>query len=150
MVGGSAVPKELQGGRIMLTIRNPNVALKQLPMPEPLAEPGEVVDLRPLEAAFDTHQNILLVKTTNVTIFQQFIPAGGSLPTHEAQGEIILHCITGRATLTVLGESHELATGQLLYLRLNEPFSIKGIEHSALLVTIIAAKRGSNVKLIGE
>ena len=134
----------------MLAIRNPYVALKQRAMPEPLAEPGEVIDLRPLEAAFDTHQNILLVKTTDVKILQHFIPAGSSIPTHEAQGEIVVHCLSGRASLRALGESHELETGQLLYLHLNEPFSIEGIEHTALLVTIIAAKRGSSVELIGE
>jgi quercetin dioxygenase-like cupin family protein len=134
----------------MVTIRNPHEGLKRLPRSEPLAEPGEIVDLRPLEAAFETHQNLLLVKTTHVKIVQHFIPAGSSIPTHEAQGEIIVHCVTGRASLTAHGESHELETGQLLYLHLNEPFSIKGIEHSALLVTIIAAKRGSNVELIGE
>ena len=120
------------------------------PMSEPLAEPGEIVDLRLLGVACDTHHSTLLVKTVDVKIFQQVIPAGGKVPIHEAQGEMIVHCMEGRASLTALGEVHNLKTGQLLYLHINEPFSLHGIEHASLLVTIVAAKQGSNVQLIGE
>jgi quercetin dioxygenase-like cupin family protein len=134
----------------MVAMRNPNVPRGQSPMPEPLAEPGEIVDLRPLEAAFETQRNTLLVKTSDVKIIQLSIPAGANVPTHEAQGEIILHCVEGRALLTALGDAHDLNAGQLLYLRLNEPFSIHGIEDTSLLVTIIASKRGPGVELIGE
>jgi quercetin dioxygenase-like cupin family protein len=127
----------------------PNVVRKP-PTTEPISEPGEIVDLQPLEAALGMQRNTLFVKTGNVKVIQLIIPAGANVPTHEAQGEIIVHCMEGRATLTALGEAHELNAGQLLYLRINEPFSIHGIEDTSLLVTIISAKRGSNVELIGE
>ena len=118
-------------------------------MTEPIAEPGEVVSLQPFEA-FESQRNTLFVKTDNVKINQLIIPAGANVPTHEAQGEIIIHCVEGRAKLFALGETHHLHAGQLLYLRINEPFSIHGIEDTSLLVTIVTAKRGLNVALIGE
>ena len=134
----------------MVSLTKQNISWQQPPMPEPLAAPGEIVDLRPLDAAFDTQRNTLLVKSSDVKVIQLIIHAGETVPTHEAQGEMIVHCVEGRASLTALGEAHNLEAGQLLYLCLNEPFSIQGIEDSSLLVTIIAAKRGSNVELIGE
>jgi len=120
------------------------------PISEPLVEPGQIIDLRPLGAIFDTDQNTLLVKTDGVKMFQQIIPAGRTIPTHEAEGEMIVHCVEGRASLTALGEEHYLQAGQLLYLHINEPFSIQGIEDTSLLMTIISAKRGSTVELIGK
>jgi len=134
----------------MVSFSKPNMLRVRPPSPEPLAEPGEIVDLRPLAAAFDTQQNTLLVKSNEVRIIQLIVPAGVMIPTHEAQGEIILHCLEGRAAVASLGETHDLRAGQLLYLHINEPFAIHGIEDTSLLVTIIAAKRGSNVELIGD
>ena len=134
----------------MVSLTKQNMPWQRPPMLEPLTEPGEIVDLQPLDAAFDTQRNTLLVKSNDVKVIQLIVPKGEKIPTHEAQGEIIVHCIEGQASLTALGESHDLKAGQLLYLHVNEPFSIQGIDDASLLITIIAAKRGSNVKLIGE
>ena len=134
----------------MVSLTKQTMPWQRPPMSEPLAEPGEIVDLQPLDAAFDTQRNTLLVKSNDVKVIQLIVPKGEKIPTHEAQGEIIVHCIEGQASLTALGESHDLKAGQLLYLHVNEPFSIQGIDDASLLITIIAAKRGSNVKQIGE
>ena len=115
-----------------------------------LATPGDIVDLRSLTTIQDTHQLTVLVKTQDVEIIQLIIPRGSKIPTYEAEGEIILHCVEGRISLAVLGEPHELRAGQLLYLALNEPFSIEALEHASLLVTIIAPKQGQEVELIGR
>ena len=118
-------------------------------MPRPLATPGDIVELRPFATLHDRHEQIVLVKTQDVEIFQLFLPAGSKIPTYEAEGEIILQCLEGRISLAVLGEPHELRAGQLLYLSLNEPFSLEGLEHASVLVTIMAPKQGRNVELIG-
>ncbi len=52
--------------------------------------------------------------------------------------------------LSAIEKTHELKAGQLLYLRINEPFSIQGIEQASLLVKIIAPKLGQSVELIGD
>jgi quercetin dioxygenase-like cupin family protein len=115
-------------------------------MNEPLVKPGETVDVRCLGAKDKT----LLVKTRNVKIFHLIIPAGQTVPTHEAQGEIIFHCLEGRVSLAALGRTQELEAGQLSYFCTNEPVSIQGIQQASLVVTIIAAKKGRNIELIGD
>ena len=118
-------------------------------MTVPFTRPGEVIDLRSTETTQDAHQLSLLVKTQDVEIVQLRIPAGASIPTYEAAGEIILHCIDGRISLAALETSCEMQGGELLYLTLNETFSIQGIEDAIVLATIIASKDGPNVELIG-
>ena len=118
-------------------------------MTSPLAAPGDIVDLRPFATPPETNQQFVLVKSKDVEIIQLFLPAGSKIPLHEAEGEMVLQCLEGRIVLHVLGKPHELKTGQLLYLSLNEPFSIQGLEHSSVLVTVMALKQGPNVELIG-
>jgi len=119
-------------------------------MTKPLVKPGETVDVRRLGAGLATRQKTLLVKTVNVEIIHVVIPGGETIPTHEAQGEIVLHCLEGRVSLVAFGKTHELEAGQLFYFCINEPFSIHGIEQASLLVTIIAPKLGQSVELIGN
>jgi quercetin dioxygenase-like cupin family protein len=102
------------------------------------------------ETTQDAHHLSLLVKTQDVEIVQLQIPAGSSIPTYEAAGEIILHCLKGRICLTALETSREMKGGELLYLTLNEAFDIQGIEDATVLATIIASKEGPNVQLIGS
>ena len=97
-----------------------------------------------------TRQKALLVKTVNVEIIHVVIPAGETIPTHEAQGEIILHCLEGRVSLSALEKTLELKAGQLFYFCINEPFSIQGIEQDSLLVTMVTPKLGQSAKLIGN
>ena len=118
-------------------------------MAAPLTRPGKVIDLRPPETTQDAPHLSLLVKTQDVEIVQLQIPAGSSIPTYEAAGEIILHCIEGRISLAALETSCEMQGGELLYLTLNETFSIQGIEDATVLATIFASKDGPNVELIG-
>ena len=118
-------------------------------MAVPLTRPGKVIDLRPPETTQDAHHLSLLVKTQDVEIVQLQIPAGSSIPTYKAAGEIILHCIEGRISLAALETSCEMQGGELLYLTLNETFSIQGIEDATVLATIFASKDGPNVELIG-
>lgn len=119
-------------------------------MTKPVVEPGEPVDVRQLETASETRKQTILFKTANVETIHVVIAAGQTIPTHEAQGEIILHCLEGRVSLFALERTRELKAGQLTYLGINEPFSIQGMEQTSLLVTIIAPKLGQSVELIGQ
>ena len=119
-------------------------------MTVPFTRPGEVIDLRPPETTRDAHHLSLLVKTQDVEIVQLQIPAGSSIPTYEAAGEIILHCLEGRISLAALETSCEMKCGELLYLTLNEAFSIQGIEDATVLATIIVSKEGPNTEVIGS
>jgi len=111
--------------------------------------PGEVVDLNPYAEAQGDKREFVLVQTDIVKITQIFIPGGSSIPTYEAAGQIILHCLDGRIVIAAREESHELATGQLLYLTANEPFSIYASSNAVLLATVVSPKQGPMVELIG-
>ena len=97
-----------------------------------------------------TNQIAVLVKTQNVEIVELCIPAGSRVPTYEAAGEIIIHCLKGRIQIGALGDSRELRASQLIYLHINEAFSIEAIENASVLATIVSAKSGSSLHLIGE
>jgi quercetin dioxygenase-like cupin family protein len=117
---------------------------------DPLARPGQVVDLRRCDRGLQAPQQLPLVRTGDVEIVQFVVPAGEELPTHEAQGEIVLHCLEGRVEVTALGVSRELRAGQLLYLAINEPFSMRGREDASLLAVIIMPRQGPAVELVGK
>ena len=119
-------------------------------MEQPLVKPGKTVDVQQLAAEPITRRKTLLVRTAEMEIIHLVIPAGETIPTHEAQGEIVLHCLEGQVSISTLEKAHELKAGQLFYFRINEPISIQGIEQASLLVTIITAKLGKNVELFGN
>jgi quercetin dioxygenase-like cupin family protein len=106
----------------------------------PHAKPGEVVDVRPLGATLATTETRTLVKTKTLEVIRMVIPAGTEIPTHKAKGEIVVQCLEGRISFTAEGKTQELTAGRLLYLAAGEPHSLKGIEGSSLLVTILLTK----------
>lgn len=112
--------------------------------------PREVVTLATSVPRGAKSSKSVLVKTHQVEIVQLMIPAGETIPRYEAQGELILHCLSGQISVRAGGECHDLQAQQLLYLRLGDPFSIHATKSASVLVSIIAAKTGRGVTLIGE
>lgn len=101
------------------------------------ASPGEVLAVQPLGTALATTRTMALVKTSTLEVIRLIVPAGKEIPTHKAKGEITVQCLEGRLAFTAEGKTQELTSGQLLYLAAGEPHSLKGIEDSSLLVTIV-------------
>ena len=118
-------------------------------MAEPIANPGRTVCLEPLTSIDETSRKTTLVKTPQVEIIQLIVPAGRDVPTHQAQGDMIVHCLEGRVSLFALGKTYDLKPGQLLHLSLEDQFSMRGIDNASVLVTLVAAKTGGAVELIG-
>lgn len=119
-------------------------------MEQPNSNRGQLVHVQPLTATDEKSRKITLSKTPQVEVMQLIVPAGGDVPTHEAQGDLVVHCLEGRVSLFARGSHYDLAKGYLVHLLLNEPFSIRGIDDASLLVTLIAAKTGGSVELIGD
>lgn len=101
------------------------------------AQPGDVVNVRPLGAALATTETRTLVKTKGIEVIRMVIAAGKEIPTHKAKGEIVVHCLEGKIAFTACGKTNDLEAGQLLYLPTGEPHSLLGIEDSSLLLTIL-------------
>ena len=110
---------------------------------------GEVIRVGPLGSELKAAQLVALIKTDALEVFQLIVPVGQCLPTHELQGEVIVHCLEGRASLTALGAVRDLKAGEVLYYSSNEPFSVQGIENASVLITVALSSPKENNQLIG-
>lgn len=106
----------------------------------PHAQPGEVVNVKPLGPALPTTPTRTLLKDDAVELIRLVIPSGKELPTHQAKGAIVVHCLEGRIHFTARGKSQTLEAGQLIFLPAQEPHSVKGITDASLLLTILLQK----------
>ena len=103
----------------------------------PHAQPGEVIDVRPLGAGLATAKTSTLLKTEMVEIIRLVMVTGKVLAEHKAPGEITVHCLEGKIAFTALGQAHELTAGQLWYLPAGEPHSVQCLEDASFLLTIL-------------
>lgn len=103
----------------------------------PPANPGEILDVRPLGSALGTTPTKTLVKAKSFDVIRMIVPAGKEIPTHKARGDLVVHCLEGKVAFTACGQTNELEAGQLLYLLAGEPHSLRGIEDGSLLLTIV-------------
>jgi quercetin dioxygenase-like cupin family protein len=103
----------------------------------PHAQPGEVIDVRPLGSALATTKTSTLIRTEKIEIIRLVMVAGKVLSEHKALGEITVHCLEGKIAFTALGQTRELTAGQLLYLPAGEPHSVQCLEDASFLLTIL-------------
>ena len=101
------------------------------------AQPGEVVDLRPLGEHLAEARTSAIVRTSSFEAARLVLAAGSEIPTHKVAGRITLHCIEGRVELGLPDADVELVAGDWLYLDGGEPHSVRGVEDSSLLLTIL-------------
>ena len=106
----------------------------------PHAQPGEVVDARPLGPALASAQTKALVRAEQVEVIRLVVPAGKEIEEHKAKGEIVVQCLEGKVAFTAFGKTQTLETGKLLYLPTGEPHTVKGVEDASLLLTILLPK----------
>jgi quercetin dioxygenase-like cupin family protein len=106
------------------------------------AASGKMIQLF-LGPALGNSKTMTLVKTADLELIRLVLAAGKDIPMHKAPGEITVQCLEGRVAFTAGGKTQELTAGRLVYLAAGEPHSVKGIEHSSLLVTILLPKNKS-------
>ncbi len=104
----------------------------------PHAEPGEVIDLRPLGPDLGGTQTAILVKIPFLEVIRLILLAGKEVcHHHELAGEVMVHCLEGLITVQINGDSRVLEVGQMLYLSGGQPHSLRGVENSSVLLTIL-------------
>lgn len=101
------------------------------------ASPAEIVDLDTWANDIPNEQTKAIVKTEEMELARLVIPAGKEIPTHKVSGPIVVHCIDGKLEFTAMGTTQVLISGQLLHLLPDEPHSLKAVEDSVVLLTII-------------
>lgn len=103
----------------------------------PHAQPGEVIDVRPLGAALANSRTTTLIKTERLEVVRLVMATGKEIAEHKAPGEITVQCLEGKIAFTSLGKTTELSAGEMLYLPPQEPHSVRCIDDASLLLTIL-------------
>lgn len=104
----------------------------------PHAYPGMPVDLRSARESSSEDQTTALVKNNSFEAIRLVLPRGREVcHEHQVEGPITVHCLEGRAALTVGDQTHELPAGHWLYLMANTPHALRGIEDSLVLLTVM-------------
>lgn len=101
------------------------------------ANPGDLIDVRPLGLELASKKTHTLVKADKFEVVRLVMAAGKEIDEHKAPGEITVQCLEGKIAFTALGKTEELAVGQMLYLTAGEPHSVRCIEDASFLMTIL-------------
>jgi quercetin dioxygenase-like cupin family protein len=103
----------------------------------PHAQPGEVVDVRPLGAALAESRTHTLIKTPSLEVIRLVLPAGKTLPPHRARGEITVQCLEGKVRFSIGDVARELQAGNLLFVEAQGEHAVEALEDSSLLLTLV-------------
>jgi quercetin dioxygenase-like cupin family protein len=104
-------------------------------MSVPQPKLSEVIDVRSAGPTPSGAPSTTLAKTATLEVRRLTLPKGREIPSHQACGEISVHCLEGRIAFTADGMMRELLAGQLIVLAAGEPHSVVGLEDSTVLVT---------------
>jgi quercetin dioxygenase-like cupin family protein len=99
------------------------------------AQPGQVVDLRPLGSELANAKTTALVKSGQFEAVRLVLPAGKQIPAHSVTGQVTLLCLEGHVTLHA-GTDISLQAGDWTYLDRDTPHSLSAVLDSSLLLTI--------------
>jgi len=103
----------------------------------PHAEPGDVIDVRPLGPALAGARSHALFKSDDIEVMRLVLRTGQGLPPHEVAGEITLQCVEGRVSFSCAAGLRELAAGQMILATRNELHGLRALQDSSLLLTIV-------------
>jgi quercetin dioxygenase-like cupin family protein len=101
------------------------------------AEAGIATKLLLPDSELEQAKTTCLVKTDHFEAMRLCISAGQEIPTHKTEGPITVQCLQGNVSFNVGEIENNLKPGDWLYLEGGQLHSLKGIEDSALLLTII-------------
>jgi quercetin dioxygenase-like cupin family protein len=97
----------------------------------------DVVDVRPLSTGFDVARTTTLVKTKQLELIRLVLPAGKEISEHQVAGEITVQCLEGQVEFTSNDVTRSLSGGDLVYLAGARMHSLRAVENSSLLLTIL-------------
>lgn len=101
------------------------------------ANPGEIVDLQTWAADLPKEHTKAIVKTDDMELIRIVLPAGKGIPEHKVSGPITVQCVSGKIGISAMGTTQKLNYNQLIHLMPGELHSLKAIEDSVVLLTII-------------
>jgi quercetin dioxygenase-like cupin family protein len=118
---------------------------KEQEMAIPHAEPGDIIDLRPLGAALAGTRSYALFKSGDLELMRIVLRAGEEFPRHAVAGEVTLQCLEGRIAFTCNAGERRLEAGQLVHVTGEEMHGLRGIDNASALLTIALKKNPAAV-----
>ena len=102
---------------------------------------GEMINIRPLGEAITSVRTSTLYKTQQLEVFRMVMLAGKEMPEHKVAGEITVQCLEGSVEFSI-GCTHEvMRAGDLKCLSGGVTHSLRAIENSSVLVTLLLQSR---------
>jgi quercetin dioxygenase-like cupin family protein len=96
-----------------------------------------VIDVQPLGAELRNAQTSTSIKTETLEVIRLVLPAGKEIDQHNVPGEITVQCLEGKVTFRAEEVERELTRGTLIYLQGSAKHSLRAVEDSSLLLTIL-------------
>jgi quercetin dioxygenase-like cupin family protein len=109
----------------------------------PHAKPAETIDVSPLGAELKNARTTTLVKTDSLEVIRLVLPAGKDIKPHEVPGEVTVQCLEGKVAFRAGEVDCELIAGKLIYLAGSDAHSLRAVEDSSLLITILLQHKSS-------
>jgi quercetin dioxygenase-like cupin family protein len=107
------------------------------------AYPGRPIDLQPERASRATATTFPLVKEDAFEAIRMVLRKDHEMAGHQVDGPITIYCLDGQIAFTARGQTHDLRAGHWLFLLGNEPHSLRAIENSSFLLTILFPRSSS-------
>jgi quercetin dioxygenase-like cupin family protein len=101
------------------------------------AASGELIEILPLDENLSEATSNILVRADHLEVFRYVLTAGQLTPEHTAAGASTIQCLEGLVEIEAHGRKQTMRAGSLVYLSDAEPHTVKAIENSSLLVTIL-------------
>jgi quercetin dioxygenase-like cupin family protein len=79
----------------------------------PHAQPGQVINVRPLGSDLASQRTTTLVKSDTLEVVRLVLPNGKEIAEHRAPGPITVQCLEGKVAFTALGNTASLEPGSL-------------------------------------
>jgi quercetin dioxygenase-like cupin family protein len=102
----------------------------------PHAASGQVINIRPLSGKLKESVSTALFKASELEVMRLVLEAGKEIPEHKVTGEITIHCLEGAIELRAHGRTQPLRQGEMVYLNANEPYAIRALEDTSVLMTV--------------
>jgi quercetin dioxygenase-like cupin family protein len=92
--------------------------------------------------AVEGHRQIALFRHGPVTLVLFVLEPGAVLKEHKAEGVVTIHAASGRLVIVAEEEAYDLAAGQILTLAPGVAHTVRAVEKSEVVVTVVHMPEG--------
>lgn len=97
---------------------------------------GQVTDINAFGGKLGEQKTATLFKAKHLEVIRLVLQKNQTLPPHKVPGDITIHCIEGRITVSMPSRSVILLPGQMVFLDAELQHGLLALEPSSALVTI--------------